>query len=512
MKEVKTKLEKILERCIDQIIRGESTLEDCLANYPQEKDELEPLLRISLTLSKKIATAKPSKAAEEKIKEKILRAVALKEAERKEVNLTWPQRIRTRFTGVIRIPLYKKASLILVILTLLTLGAVVASANSLPNSPLYPMKLGVERVKIILTLDDFDKVQEHLLLAKRRLKEAHLMLKAKNLKAMETTLQGVEENLKKAQMIIKELPEGKKKEALKRILSFTLYQQRILNRMLSQVPEEMKGKIYLSIKESKKNYGQIRVTLEPKAKETLPETTISATSSNSMTFQPSVTLPTPETSTIAPAPLEIDKFEVFPSAFSPNGDKVKDYIVISVEVKASNLVFKVDIYDTSNKRVTSNLLLKEKASQTGKYQTTWGGESNKNEIVKDGTYFLKVKDEWNNYSPKSVSVIVDTTPPEAPSLLAPLSGEKVSQGFITFIWEEVVDADSYVLEYSTSADFSSGKTFVVPDLPVAMFTLPVELPEGNWYWRVRGLDHVGNPSSFSPSRSFIVTPINEIPQ
>jgi len=47
---MRDKLTEILDDCIEQIEKG-SSIEACLAEYPDMREELEPLLRIALSIS-----------------------------------------------------------------------------------------------------------------------------------------------------------------------------------------------------------------------------------------------------------------------------------------------------------------------------------------------------------------------------------------------------------------------------------------------------------------------------
>ena len=45
------KFEDILSECLDRVLGGEG-IEECLASYPEQADELEPLLRVGLVASR----------------------------------------------------------------------------------------------------------------------------------------------------------------------------------------------------------------------------------------------------------------------------------------------------------------------------------------------------------------------------------------------------------------------------------------------------------------------------
>ena len=49
------KKEYVLARCIDEIQAGKSTLEGCLARYPNLSDELRPLLAVATNIQPEMA-------------------------------------------------------------------------------------------------------------------------------------------------------------------------------------------------------------------------------------------------------------------------------------------------------------------------------------------------------------------------------------------------------------------------------------------------------------------------
>jgi Domain of unknown function (DUF5667) len=79
--------------------------------------------------------------------------------------------VRSRGHSVRRLVLAAAAAAILVVV-----GAVAASADSLPDSPLYPVKSAAEQARGLLAFSPTDKLTYHLDLAETRLREAEAMI------------------------------------------------------------------------------------------------------------------------------------------------------------------------------------------------------------------------------------------------------------------------------------------------------------------------------------------------
>jgi len=139
----------ILDECLAAIQHGD-TVDDCLARYPADADRLEPLL----ILADKVRQTPPA------------------------LPRPWPQaaawqRVRQRATDLHTEPRGVQLSLdygawlrpvaITVALLLALFGAtggtVLAAQNSLPDSPLYRVKLATEDVRLWLVFDDVHKAE-----------------------------------------------------------------------------------------------------------------------------------------------------------------------------------------------------------------------------------------------------------------------------------------------------------------------------------------------------------------
>jgi len=128
--------ENILNECLDCVIKGED-IEVCLARYPEHAAELEPLLRTALE-TKMAAAIKPRPEFRQRAGNEFQAAIREMPSKGRRSSSRWQLR------WVIPV------TIIVVLLTAGT-GTVFAAANSLPDSPLYPVKLATESVHLAFT-------------------------------------------------------------------------------------------------------------------------------------------------------------------------------------------------------------------------------------------------------------------------------------------------------------------------------------------------------------------------
>ncbi|MCK4778249.1 MAG: hypothetical protein KAS39_07690, partial [Actinomycetia bacterium] len=76
---------------------------------------------------------------------------------------------------------------------------------------------------------------------------------------------------------------------------------------------------------------------------------------------------------------------------------------------------------------------------------------------------------------------------------------------ISFFWEEVEDVSYYQLEYSMDSKFT-GEKFSKSDILFNFCNLleNQRISPGEWFWRVKAIDAVGNQGLYSKVYSFEV--------
>jgi hypothetical protein len=149
-------LDNILNECLERLIRGES-IEACLSRHPEHAAALEPLLRMALD-TLRAADIRPRPEFRQ-------RAAAQFQAAIREM----PVKERRGFFAVLKPGL---ATIIIVVVVLLAGGGTVAAAaGSLPDSPLYPVKLATESVRLALTPSALGKAELNARFADERVDE-----------------------------------------------------------------------------------------------------------------------------------------------------------------------------------------------------------------------------------------------------------------------------------------------------------------------------------------------------
>ncbi len=155
----KIKIEDILDNCLERLFKGES-IDDCLRDYPSQASELEPLLKTSLALLQKSAAIQPNPAFKARVGSQLQGMLLVKreKAEKKAMGSIW----RRRWAVAV--------STVLVVL-LAGIGTVAASADALPDEPLYAVKLATEQARIALAFSDTDRAELHIQFAEQRATE-----------------------------------------------------------------------------------------------------------------------------------------------------------------------------------------------------------------------------------------------------------------------------------------------------------------------------------------------------
>ncbi|MDD4986187.1 MAG: DUF5667 domain-containing protein, partial [Dehalococcoidales bacterium] len=148
--------DNIFDDCLERLARGETVMH-CLEIYPEQAEQLEPLLRTAQVASETLAILpRPEFRARARYEfQSVLQEVTTK----KRLSLF---NLRTRLvTAVVA------TSIILVSGG----GTVVMASGSMPDTPLYQVKLASEEMQLALTPSDSDKAEVCVMQASRRVDE-----------------------------------------------------------------------------------------------------------------------------------------------------------------------------------------------------------------------------------------------------------------------------------------------------------------------------------------------------
>lgn len=162
MSGVSGRIEQALADCLERIESGELSREEALHLYPELRAELEPAVGL---------------AAELRALPKIVAPASLKGYKRPAfrpapIRESWWRRLLPAPAPSFgwASPIAQAAAVVAAVVVLGS-GSVVASANSLPDEPLYPVKLAVENAQLALAPTDVARAELELHLASKRLAE-----------------------------------------------------------------------------------------------------------------------------------------------------------------------------------------------------------------------------------------------------------------------------------------------------------------------------------------------------
>jgi len=146
-----------LDECLERLLAKGETLEQCLESYPEQADELKPLLQTALVAQK---TSAVQPRPEFKARARYEFRSALQEIA--------PRKSRPLFGWK---PQWATVIITVLVLILAGGGTVAAAGNSMPDEPLYPVKLATEQARLTLTPSDIGKAQLAAELADKRINE-----------------------------------------------------------------------------------------------------------------------------------------------------------------------------------------------------------------------------------------------------------------------------------------------------------------------------------------------------
>lgn len=149
--------DNILNECLERLLVKDETIEQCLASHPELADTLKPLLQIAAA-AKKATNIEPR--PEFRARARYQFRSALQEVASRESRPVFPWRSR-----------WATAVATVLILLLANGGMVAAAMGSMPDEPLYPVKLAVEQLQLNLTTSPLDKAKLYAELSDRRVTE-----------------------------------------------------------------------------------------------------------------------------------------------------------------------------------------------------------------------------------------------------------------------------------------------------------------------------------------------------
>ena len=141
--------DNILDECLERMLTGGETLDECLRSYPQYEDELRPLLETAL-ITRQATEITPRPEFRERARyqfEAALRDMEEKKQRRSFFNWGWQPRWATAAVAVVLVLLLSGG------------GTVAAASGSMPGQVLYPVKLATEQARLAFTFSELGKAE-----------------------------------------------------------------------------------------------------------------------------------------------------------------------------------------------------------------------------------------------------------------------------------------------------------------------------------------------------------------
>jgi len=185
---MEAKIDEILQECLENLEKGKS-LDDCLAQYPDEADELAPLLQTALESRRHFAIEMDDATRAR------LRGRVMGEWERKQAK-QW------NFAGIFSLfPRMASVAVSLVVLVAIVAlggaGTVAASSGAVPGEALYPVKELREVAGLWFARSPEAKVEMYTRLVKERAQEVQELVAKEQASssAISHALERLDENL-----------------------------------------------------------------------------------------------------------------------------------------------------------------------------------------------------------------------------------------------------------------------------------------------------------------------------
>jgi hypothetical protein len=157
---MKSKVEEIFELILSEL-RKDRALEDCLKDYPEYRDELEPLLKLSRQVEN-LPKPEPKPVA---VESAISRARGIVAENQDRPIPAFLPRLFSRHPIIIR------AAAAFILIIMIGWGGVSFSAQSLPGHFLYPVKRLTENLRSTLTFTADGRAELHIAFARNRAEE-----------------------------------------------------------------------------------------------------------------------------------------------------------------------------------------------------------------------------------------------------------------------------------------------------------------------------------------------------
>ncbi|MFN8595537.1 MAG: DUF5667 domain-containing protein [Anaerolineae bacterium] len=194
-----------LANCLAALERGEVSFADYVERQPEHRAVLADLVPLAQRL-----TAAPivTPSLDFRVDARRRLITRLPEQRPHSRRFHWPQWSQSRGR------IWLRGLVMLIVLVALSSSVLVASAQALPNDPLYPVKLAVEQFQIAVSPDRLARSELSLSFASERLAEVQRLIDRGRAAEAPQALTGFADQIESALMLAAELPDSAERQAL----------------------------------------------------------------------------------------------------------------------------------------------------------------------------------------------------------------------------------------------------------------------------------------------------------
>ena len=153
----------ILDKCLERLLTGEETVQQCLERYPEHTAELEPLLRTAAA-TRELQSIEPSSEFRARARYQLRLEMDSVPTGRWQSLLKWRPLLKAQ-------PRWAVTMVVVLALVLAGGTTVLAAESSMPGNPLYPVKLATENVRLTFSSSEVARAELYATLADRRIEE-----------------------------------------------------------------------------------------------------------------------------------------------------------------------------------------------------------------------------------------------------------------------------------------------------------------------------------------------------
>ena len=184
----------VLDECLERLLVKGETVEQCLDSFPEHTDALKPLLETALSV-KEASAIQPRSEFRDKARYQLQSVLQEAESRRRRSFFSWSW--QPRWAMVVAVAL---------VVLLAGGGTVAAASGSMPDGPLYPVKLATEQVQLFFTPSALGKAELYAKLVDRRVSEIARMAGANKPEHIERATRRLDAYLVKIAVLVS--PEG----------------------------------------------------------------------------------------------------------------------------------------------------------------------------------------------------------------------------------------------------------------------------------------------------------------